>query len=266
MCMNGRNNAFKNYFYLSLIIIVLSSCGSRKNLLFNTGKEKHIPHVPVYELKKGDDSTTNATQIIEVGDLLFLRNLQNNNLVSGIGPGIMAAPVQSLDYKVEKDSMVTLPVIGRVKLGGMSIREAETKLNHLYKSELLNAPLITLQVSNAEVTFLGEFNKPGNYSLAKNQVHLLDLIGESGGFTTRANKKRIKIIRGNKLNPEVLSINLEDIQSLSDKRLYLMNHDVIYAEPKGIFNNLDQITPITSVLGIGLTILNTLLLINSLKK
>ena len=261
-------NYSKTLLLFSLVIFILSSCSSRRNILFNTANEKNIPNLPVYTVQEGATELNTKEQIIQPGDLLSIRNLQNEALISGLG----GQNIQNLNqtnnvgYRVEADSTVLLPVIGKVKLGGMDRLQAQEELNRLYQTQLLNAPIITLQISNLTVTFLGEFGRQGNFILQKDQVHLVQMLGEAGGLNTRANKRKVKIIRGDLKKPEVLIANLEDINSLSDPKLMLRNNDVIYAEPRGAFQTLDRLGPTTSLLGVGLSILNLYLLISNLSK
>lgn len=261
-------NYCKTLLLFSFVVFTLSSCSSRKNILFNTANEKNISNLPVYTIQEGYDALNTKEQIIQPGDLLNIRNLQNEALISGLGGQNLQTMNQTnnMDYRVEADSTVLLPVIGKVKLAGMNRLQAQEELNRLYQTQLLNVPIITLQISNLTVTFLGEFGRQGNFILQKDQVHLVQMLGEAGGLNTRANKRRIKIIRGNLKHPEVLVANLEDINSLSDPRLMLRNNDVIYAEARGAFQTLDRLGPTTSLLGIGLSILNLYLLISNLSK
>ncbi|MFD1628627.1 polysaccharide biosynthesis/export family protein [Pseudopedobacter beijingensis] len=253
---------------IGLALFILSSCSSKKNILFNTYQEKSISNLPVYTAQEGDATITSKEQIIQPGNTLSILNLQNEALISGLGGQNMQNLNQStgMVYRVETDSTVLLPVIGKIKLGGLSRIHAQEELNRLYQTQLLSAPIITLKINNLTVTFLGEFNKQGNYLLQKDQVHLVQMMGEAGGLNNRANKRKIKIIRGNLQHPEVLIANLEDINSLADPRLMLRDNDVIYAQPRGAFQTLDRIGPATSFLGVGLSILNLYLLISNLSK
>ncbi|WP_187774795.1 polysaccharide biosynthesis/export family protein [Pedobacter sp. BS3] len=249
-------------------VLFFSSCASRKNVLFNTPNDKNIPNVPVYVIEKGRDSLASKEQIIQPGDMLFIRNLQDDDLINGLNGSNSSYGSQQTQYgyRVENDSSVVLPVVGKVKLGGVKRTEAEQQLNKLYQSILLKSPIITLTITNLKVSLLGEFSKQGNYNLNKDQIHLVDIISEAGGFTNRANKREIKIIRGDRAHPQVISVNLEDIRSVANPLLYLQNNDIIYAKPKSIFNALDQLNPATSFLGIGLTLVNSFILIYTLSK
>ena len=264
-----KNNLSKGILLFLGISLFLCSCSSRKNILFNTKNEGKIPALPIHELAQGKDSVNLKTQIIKPGDILSIKNIQNIELISGINnqnSSLLNSQNNLMGYRVENDNYVALPVLGKVKLGGYSRENAEKILNELYSQTLLKDPIITITISNLQVTLLGEFVKQGNYNLEKDQIHLAQILGEAGGLNPRADKKRIKIIRGDLTDPQVFIVNLEDINSLADKRLYLQNNDIIYAEPRGAFKFLDQINPTTTILGIGLSVVNIYLLISNLSK
>ncbi len=264
--MQLNRHTFSSIIFL--LALAITSC-SRRNLLFNTQQEKKIPNLPVYVMQEGSDSLYSREQVIQPGDQLLIRNLQNEALISGIGGQNnlqQMNPQSNSGYRVETDSMVLLPVIGKVKLAGMSRLTAQEHLNQLYRTQLLQNPIITLIISNLQVTFLGEFGRQGNYFLNKDQIHLTQMLGEAGGLNNRANKRRLKIIRGNLNQPEVFIVNLENINSLSDSRLMLRNNDIIYAEPRPAFQFLDRVNPSTSFLGLGLSVLNVYFLLSNLSR
>lgn len=228
-------------------------------MLFNTGKEKDIPNVPVYVLEKGAENKLPDYNIISIGQILFINNIQNEGLVNGLGN--TQSPL-ILEYEVEKDSTITLPVLGKTKIAGLTITSAENKINTLYKENLLKDPMFKIKISNMKVTLLGEFVTQGNFYLSREKISLIEMIGEAKGLNMRANKKRLKIIRGDLNHPEVLLVDLTDIKSLADPRLNLRDHDILYLEPKSIISFSDNLGPFISYVGIGTAIVNILFLIS----
>ncbi len=219
---------------------------------------------------QGTSSESNTLQVIKAGDLLNIRNLQNKNLIAGEIVGstssssMMQANVQP--YLVEDDGTVSLPVLGRMKLAGMTRLEAQKFLEKEYKKTLLVDPIITLSIVNLKVTVLGEFGSQGNYLLTKDQTNLVEIIGEAGGLSTKADKRHLKIIRGDLKNPEVILVNLENVNTLSDPRLILRNNDIVYAAPRGVFRSQENLNLANTFLQGGLVILNTFLLVYNLSK
>ena len=257
--MTGYFYLLKNYILLlSLGIFLMSSCGSRKDMLFNTGKEKDVPNVPVYVLEEGNAHQESPNNVILPGQQLLIINLQNEDLINGLGNAQYSAPTQ---YDVAPDSSIALPLLGKTKIAGLTKQEAEEKINNLYKATVLKDPIFKISVLNRKVTLLGEFTAQGNYVLTRDRVNLMDVIGEAKGISSRANKKNLKIIRGDFKNPQVLSVNLQDIRSLADPRLNLQGGDIIYLEPKGIYKAIDKTGPIFTYVGIGTSLISILVLI-----
>jgi len=174
---------------------------------------------------------------IKINDNLAIRNVQNPefgatsplaNAVSGSNSNNQSGTSQNvLAYPVEPDGMVNLPAIGRVEVAGLTRREATLKIQDIYKSKLLKDPIIELTVINLKVTLLGEFGKQGNFYLERDNTDLIEIIGEAGGITKTADPKSLKIIRGDRSHPEIIYVNLNDINSLASKKLVLQNNDII---------------------------------------
>ena len=251
---------FVKTFFLLLIVQLLSSCGTEKNILFAGKDINTVITTPVFEVEKGSEILPDKVQTIKPGDELILRNLQNDGLISSTNSASATASSPS-GYMVQSDSTTVLPVIGKVKLGGLTRKQAELEINALYQKTLLKNPLITLSINNLHVTLLGEFSQQGNYPLKKEQTHLVELIGEVGGLKPTANPQRIKIIRGNPANPQILLVDITDINFMKDKRMYLQQKDILYAEPRKSAQNAEKLTKVSTLVSVGLTLINTIFLI-----
>jgi len=232
---------FRLYAHLNVVLIcsiLVSACAARReNSLFNAASDvmtDTIRHVYVVN----DQGISDDYYKIKVDDQLAIRNVQNPEF------GATGVPVNSpstvrtqqaqsgnvnnvLSYPVELDGTVNLPAIGKVHVAGLSRRAATEKIQDLYKKNLLKDPIIELSIVNLKVTLLGEFSKQGNFYIEKENTTLIDVIGEAGGITKVADPKTLKIIRGDKSNPELIYVNLNDINSLASKKLVLQNNDII---------------------------------------
>ncbi|ACB76521.1 polysaccharide biosynthesis/export family protein [Opitutus terrae] len=110
-------------------------------------------------------------------------------------------PDMSASQRLDNNGVLRLPMIGEVKLGGLTVREAEATLEKLYQSrELLKKPLVTINVSNyalREVSVLGAVRSPGNFQFPKETTSLdiADLITRLGGFTPTAKSDAVSVIR-----------------------------------------------------------------------
>lgn len=266
----------KKYFlFIAIISIlaVLSSCGVRKErTLFNAPSDIVTDTIKqVYVVN--DQGISDAYYKIKVNDQLAIRNVQNfefgatgnttgstsssNSQQSSASGGINNV----LSYPVDLDGMVNLPAIGKVEVIGLTRREAAIKIQDLYKNKLLKDPIIELSVVNLKVTLLGEFSKQGNFLLERDNTTLIDIIGEAGGITKTADPKTLKIIRGDRANPELIYVNLNDINSLASKKLVLQNHDIIVLQPTKSSATSDKLQSLNNILQPLLVVVNLAVLI-----
>lgn len=114
---------------------------------------------------------------------------------------VYAEPEMSASQRLDTTGILRLPMIGEIKLGGLSVREAEKTLEKLYRDrELLKGPLVSISVSNyalREVSVLGAVRSPGNFQFPKETTSLdiADLITRLGGFTPTAKSDAVSVIR-----------------------------------------------------------------------
>ncbi len=246
---------------LSGFLLLLSSCSTRhRNALFTSKSDLVTDTIKtVYVVNSNEEKVEQYH--IKPNDVLAIRNLQDISLIT-VSESKQAAS-QATTFRVEEDGGVALPVIGKVAVLGLSRKDAADKIQALYKQSLLKDPIIEVTVVNLKVTLLGEFTKQGNFLLDKENTSLIDIIGEAGGLTPRANPKTLKIIRGDRSNPELIYVNLKDINSLASQKLILKNNDIIYIEAQGIYNTSDRLQSVSSIFQPILIILNTALIIYS---
>lgn len=118
-----------------------------------------------------------------------------------VAVNVYAEPDMSAAQRLDADGVLRLPMVGEVRLGGLTVREAENELERIYRNrELLKAPLVTLSVSTyavREVSVLGAVRSPGNFQFPKETTSLdiVDLITRLGGFTPTAKSDAVSVIR-----------------------------------------------------------------------
>lgn len=123
---------------------------------------------------------------------------------------------------------ITLPLIGRVKIAGLTCRESDLYLGQLYTQYVKN-PIVRLRVLNHTVTVLGEVKSPGNYPIERQRQTLIETLGDAGGFTDYADKGELLILRPDSLGRySEIRVDLTDAYTLYAQDLSLRPRDVIY--------------------------------------
>ncbi len=105
-------------------------------------------------------------------------------------------PELSKNVIVRPDGMISLPLIGEVKVIGMTSAEIQDTVTSKLKAYLLN-PRVTVEITEIKsrrVFITGEIVRPGLYPLA-GPTTVLQLIAQAGGFTPFAKRKSIVILR-----------------------------------------------------------------------
>lgn len=207
------------------------------------------------------------TYLIQPNDLLQIRNLQNRKYIvhEPVAVKTQTAGSEGQIYEVEADSTIALPVLGRIKIAGLSRSEASRHLELLYRKELKD-PIIELKVLNLKVTILGEVRLQGTYNLVKDHTLLTEVIGAAGGLTDKANSKNIKIIRRDPQAGQVVELDLTDIQTLSDPASMLQNNDIIYVSQNKKAIRSEKLQSIAAILQPLLSLLNTAWIIHTLTR
>ncbi|MFA7379730.1 MAG: polysaccharide biosynthesis/export family protein [Bacteroidia bacterium] len=204
----------------AIVLIITFSCNTSKNIMFKTTEVTTVAKTDsiVYKHRiKPDD------RII----INFLNNydLEKNNLMS-----TTAADLEQKSFLVNYDGTVTLPIIGRTMLVGLTRLEAAQRLETLYSKYIIN-PIIDVSIVNLSVSVLGEVKMPGTYKLDKENTNLVEVLAMAGGATEFGKVYKVKIIRGNLKSPQIIEVDLGEASSLKRTDIIIQDKDIIYVEP-----------------------------------
>lgn len=139
---------------------------------------------------------------------------------------------------IDVDGMAILPKIGKVKLAGLTPREAEDYIAEKLSAHI-NDPIVVVKVLNWEVSVLGEVISPGNYKVEKMNNSILQYISQAGGFDAYANKKEILLLRNQGEDLKVYKIDITDYYTYNLAQINILPGDVINV-PSTRGKKLDQ--------------------------
>lgn len=256
-------------FAVSVFVVLLSSCSYKQNQAYFERNSREV------EAGVKADNYQPVEYKIKNGDVLQIRNLQSIKLItddaSSTGaPGATSsgnAAGVGLSYQVESDGSIAMPVIGRVQVAGLSRLQTSKKLDELYRKDVLKNPIIEVKVVNLKVTLMGEVKKPGNYPLLKDETTLMEMLGEAGGLTDKGNEKKVRIVRGEGLQTkQTIEVDLSDVAALTNPATIIQNQDIIYVEQNRRAIRNEKLQNITTIAQPALLLLNTALIILTLRK
>ncbi|MBA3900963.1 MAG: polysaccharide biosynthesis/export family protein [Bacteroidetes bacterium] len=153
-------------------------------------------------------------------------------------------------YMVEHDGMIKLPIVGRINVKGLTIREVERHLEEQYSASYIK-PFVLINVINRRViVFPGQHGSAKVVPLVNNNTTLIEALALAGGISDVGKAHKIKLIRGELNNPEVFLIDLSTIEGIRQADLVLQANDIIYVEPRLRITRgvIAEITPIVSLI------------------
>lgn len=233
-----------------LLALFLASCSINRDIMFKT------PTDHVFD----EFVDTVHTLRFQPNDQMQFRLFANDgfkmiDLVSeGMGREAQLMNRNLFTYTVEADGMVKLPLLGRVQVAGLTLRQAEHMLEERF-TQYYNRPFVQLNVVNRRVVvFPGGGGDAEVVMLENNNTTLLEVLGQAGGLNRRGDARHIKVFR---LDPsgarKVYEFDMSDIAGLAYADMVMQGDDVVYVQPtpelarEALQDLLPIITLLTSV-------------------
>jgi polysaccharide export outer membrane protein len=145
----------------------------------------------------------------------------------------LAHDMQREGIVVNAQGYITLPLLNKVKVAGLTQTEAADRLTSLYK-KYLKVPTVYVEVLNKRIYVIGEVNKPGPVKLDREKLTLLEAVAYAGDLTDSAVRDNILIISRNEQNRMYMrSVDLTHFDRLNFSVLMLKPNDIVYVQPDG---------------------------------
>lgn len=236
-----------------LLIGISSSCGVNSNLMFkSSGAEVIKDDIPI--------SPEDAYRLSPDDRFIFTMTANNGQRIIDMGIGVMpegsggraqggAGRGSGIDYLIRPDGIAELPIVGEVKMAGMTIKEAQDHLASLYAKDY-EKPFLQLEVTNRRViVFPGSGGQAKVVPIANNNTTLLEAIALAGGITDRGRAKKVKVMRKTASGRKIYEVDLSTMSGIKYADMIVQANDYIYVEPVGRLARelLSEISPILSL-------------------
>ena len=141
----------------------------------------------------------------------------------------MAGNTQNSPYVVRPDGRVSFPLIGDVETTGKTVTQFREEITSRFSKYIIE-PQITVNVvklGTTRVYVLGEIKKPGLYELEKSH-RVIDALAKAEGFTEKAAKKNVFLVRAGSTEVERLNVNNFLTKADQKQNLVLNEGDCLY--------------------------------------
>ena len=210
---------------MAVFTLFISSCASKKDVVY-------FQNASEFETIVSDNSNLNRFKVDDVVAInvstLDPQASVPFNIIRGTEEGGMRP--EQLDYIVDKNGDIDFPVLGSVKLLGLSPAEAKIMLTDRLK-DYLKDPIINIRLKNFSVTVLGAVNRPGTYPVNGEQITVLEALGLAGDLNIKGMRNNVMVIRDFNGTKVYTRIDLTKKEVLNSPVYYLTQNDVVYVEP-----------------------------------
>lgn len=137
-------------------------------------------------------------------------------------------------YTVNPEGYIQFPVVGPIKVIGLTRQEIQDKIRHeLIAADLVKDPVITVEFMNLYVSVLGDVAHPGRYTIDRDQITILDAISKAGDLNITGNRIDVLVLRTEIDNTQkAYRVDLCNANKLYKSPVfYLQQNDIIYVSP-----------------------------------
>ena len=231
--------SIKNFLMFCFMTAFLVSCASAKK-----NEDVEFPAIEVSSVsvdKKTENINKSVLQKQIANSLDDIKKSNDYILQPGDLVDIKVFMEDAMDrtLRISSNGTITYPLIGNIRISGVSLSEAEekiaTKLKHYIKNPQVS--MLIKEYSNKTVYVLGQVKKPSAIMMPpEKSLTVLEAISSVGGFTDIANTSKVKILRMENGKQKSIDVDITSITKQGNKSLdvTLQPGDVLFV-PQSIF-------------------------------
>ena len=140
-------------------------------------------------------------------------------------------PDLNMQSKIARDGRVQLPLLGEVKVAGMSVREAQEHIRKLLNADYVVDPQVYLNIvsyTQRKFTIIGQVTRPGSYELQGTEsLGILEAVGMAGGFSRIADTKNITVKRSVEGKTQTIKVNTKKLEDPQGGSFDVLPGDII---------------------------------------
>lgn len=229
--MNKKLNLQSNFLLLTVTCITIlffqSSCNSYKKVPYFQDlsrtqiTKENIDNYTTFTIQPHDQLSISVSSKNPEADAVFGNNQQN----AGTNPGNA-----NYGYTVNENGQVKLPLLGLVKVTGLSTDQLSEQLQKSL-APYLSVPTVTVTVVNFKVAVLGDVLRPNIYTSNSERLTIPEALSLAGDLNITGKREDIVLVREKDGKREYIPIDLTSKEIFKSPYFYLKSNDLIYVTP-----------------------------------
>ena len=224
-------------FLLLALTYLVTSCTSYKNVPYLQNPEivndfkREIPLYDAHIMPKDLLSITVNTTDPQAAAPFNLTMQTPYNVALNQNANTTAQPTLQ-QYLVSNEGEIIMPVIGKLKVGGLTKNEAEAMIREKLQPYLKEEPIVTVRMANYKISVLGEVARPGSFTISNEKVNVMEALAMAGDMTVYGIRNNVKLIREDANgNREIIMLDLNNADIVTSPYFYLKQNDILYVTP-----------------------------------
>jgi polysaccharide export outer membrane protein len=255
-----------------LALIITQSCVPNKKIAYlQYGNEYKEPQTIVMDSLVRKYESGQFAYRLQPGDLLDIKiatvtpkefnpfmNADQSLLAGQQYQQQTANSESTIGYYIDFQGILTLPLIGSLKIDGFTLAQAEDSLQNR-AMKYVDKPVVKVRVQNFRYTVLGEVKSEGTLLSYDNSMNMLQALGKAGGVSEFGDLSRVKVVRRDGEETYVFYVNLLKEEFLSSPFFYVQPGDVITVTPLKQRSYLKYMSPNLSIVTASVSLFISLL-------
>lgn len=220
------------------VALLLTSCASTKDIAYFQNKMVNQPEI----VDKHAGIVIQPKDMLSIvvsarnPELAAMFNLPVISYQAGSEIASMSSYNQRLmGYVVDNEGYIDFPVLGRLKVAGMTRWElAEMIKDKLVKEGYLTDAVVTVEFMNFKVSVMGEVTSPGTFIVEGDKVTVLQALSLARDLTIFGRRDNVSVIREQNGQRTIYEIDLTDVDLFKSPAYYLQQNDIVYVQPNDI--------------------------------
>lgn len=215
-----------------VLILLLFSCKSRKEVVYyqNIDSLINTEQTNSYEIKIQPDDLLTIIVSADDPETAIPFNLSTISVPVAGALNVAQGQLMMQSYLVDASGTIDFPVLGKLKVGGLSRTETMHLLEVKLAKYIKNA-IITIRIINFKVSVQGEVVTPGTYPISSERITLIEAISMANDLTIYGKRENILVIREVNGVKTYNRVDITKADFINTPFYYLAQNDVVYVEP-----------------------------------
>lgn len=137
-----------------------------------------------------------------------------------------------LVYLVDNNGCIDFPILGMLKVDGMTTRQCEELIRGRLKDYLNEEPNVTVRSNNYKFSVLGEVARPGTYTTENEKMTVFEALAQAGDMTLFSVRNDVQLMREDATGKrQIYTLDLTRADIANSPYFYIQQNDVLYVKP-----------------------------------